>query len=148
MSKRSIIEIPPDAPPEVLNDQAASIIFEMPAPPSALARLRDDRAFQVLLALAFVFNLALLGYLAARFEVLPDPIPLHFDSAGFPDRIEAKSGIFGLPIIGTIIFGVNVALGLVTHQWQRAAALLIAASALLVQVLMWSAVLSIVGGIY
>lgn len=107
-----------------------------------------DRALQVLHALALLANLALFGYLALRFEVLPDPLPLHFDAAGLPDRIEAKTGVFGLPIIGFTVFALNTALGILAHRHERAATMLLAASALLVQVLMWVALVNIAGGLY
>jgi len=115
---------------------------------NALVLLWRDRALQVLHALALLANLALFGYLALRFEVLPDPLPLHFDAAGLPDRIEAKTGVFGLPIIGFTVFALNTALGILAHRHERAATMLLAASALLVQVLMWVALVNIAGGLY
>ena len=111
------------------------------------ALLLRDHALQILIALALVVNLALLGYLAIRFESLADNLPLHFDVSGLPDRIDAKSGIFGLPIIGLVVFVLNTALGMVVHRHQRAATLLLAASALVVQILMWLAAINISGGL-
>lgn len=110
--------------------------------------LRRDRTLQILLALTLLVNLALLGYLVIRYEALPDPLPLHFDASGLPDRIEAKSGIFALPAIGFIILVLNAALGIFAHRHERAATLLLTAGALLVQVLMWLAAISIAGGLF
>jgi hypothetical protein len=114
---------------------------------SAIDLLLHDRALQLLLAAALVVNLALFGYLAIRFEVLPDNLPLHFDVTGLPDRIEAKTSIFGLAIIGLIVFVANTGLGVLAHRRQRAAALLLAVSALLIQILMWFATINIIGGL-
>ena len=111
------------------------------------ALLWRDHALQILIALALVVNLALFGYLAIRFESLPDNLPLHFDVSGLPDRIDVKSGIFGLPIIGLVVFILNTGLGTITHRLQRAATLLLAVSALLVQILLWFAAINIIGGL-
>ncbi|MBI5303177.1 MAG: DUF1648 domain-containing protein [Chloroflexi bacterium] len=145
MSTRHPIAPPPDAPPESLTSFP---LIDAPITEDALTRLQSDHTLHVLLISAFVVNLVLLAYLALRFEVLPDPLPLHFDASGLPDRIEAKGGIFGLPIIGMIIFVSNAGLGVIVHRWQRAAALLLAGGASIAQILMWFAAISIVGGIY
>lgn len=116
--------------------------------PDALTLLWHDHALQVLLALTLLANLALLGYLALRFESLPDLLPLHFDASGLPDRIEAKTGIFALPVIGLMVFVLNTALGVLLHRRERAATNLLAASALLVQVLMGLAAINIAGGLF
>jgi uncharacterized membrane protein len=115
--------------------------------PSRVMLLARDRAAQILFALALLGNLALFAYLSARFDALPDPLPLHFDAAGLADRIEAKSGIFGLPIIGALVLGVNSALGLLAHRRERAATLFLLMGALIVQILLWLAVNSIIGGL-
>jgi uncharacterized membrane protein len=131
-------------PPETLGPVSP----ELPAQTeSAFDLLLHDHVLQILLAAALVVNLTLFGYLAIRFEVLPDNLPLHFDVTGLPDRIEAKTGIFGLAIIGLIVFVVNVVLGVLAHRRQPAAALLLAFSALLIQILMWFAAINIIGGI-
>jgi len=137
----SPIDIPP--PPEQLVPRTP-----LPAPEeSVFALLWRDHALQILIALALVVNLALFGYLAIRFESLPDNLPLHFDVSGLPDRIDVKSGIFGLPIIGLVVFILNTGLGTITHRLQRAATLLLAVSALLVQILLWFAAINIIGGL-
>ncbi len=114
---------------------------------SVFTLLLRDHVLQILLALALVVNLALFAYLALRFELLPDNLPLHFDVSGLPDRIDAKSGIFGLPIIGLVVFVLNTVFGTIVHRRQRAATLLLAVSALVVQVLMWVATINIIGGL-
>ena len=131
-------------PPETLGSTSP----ELPSPAaSAFDLLLHDHVLQLLLAAALAVNLAMFGYLAVRFDALPDNLPLHFDVSGLPDRIEAKTSIFGLAIIGLIVFVVNTALGVLAHRQQRAAALLLAVSALLIQILMWFAVINIIGGL-
>ncbi len=132
-------------PPEVL--APARAVDLTPQPPSLLSLLAHDRALQILLGLALAANLALFAYLAIRFDALPGLLPLHFDVSGLPDRIEAKTSIFGLPVIGLIVFFLNAILGALSHRQQRVATLLLAAGALLVQLLMWLAVTNIIGGL-
>ena len=69
------------------------------------------------------------------------------DAAGLADRIEAKSGIFGLPIIGLLVLALNFALGIPAHRRVRAATILLVTGALLAQILLWFAVSSIIGGL-
>jgi uncharacterized membrane protein len=110
---------------------------------SAIIALWRDRVFLFWLALALLANLALFGYLVLRFDNLPDPLPMHFDSAGLPDRIESKNGIFALPIIGITIFVLNLGLGVLIHRRERAITILLTVGALFVQVLMWLAIINL-----
>ncbi len=114
--------------------------------PSPVQLLLQDHALQILLALTLAMNLVLLIFLVVRYDALPDPLPLHFDATGLPDRIEPKSGILILPVISLIVMVSNALLGVLVHQKERAATLLLAAGALFVQVLMWLAVINIAGG--
>lgn len=97
------------------------------------------------MGLALLANGALWAYLWLRFDTLPDLLPLHFDSTGLADRIEAKSNIWGIPIIGAIVLVVNAVMGIALHQRERAATLLLLTGALLVQILLWLAVNGILG---
>ncbi len=135
--------LPPEAPESLVTP--ASALFSAPPAESRWNILRRDSALQILLGVALVFNLALFAYLALRFANLPDPLPLHFDATGLPDRIESKTGIFALPLIGLVVFVLNVALGIPLHRRERAATNLLTTGTLLVQILMWLATLNIVG---
>jgi uncharacterized membrane protein len=131
-------------PPETLG----SVTPKLPVETEGLFdHLLQDRVLQFLFAATLVVNLTLFSYLALRFDLLPDNLPLHFDVTGLPDRIEAKSSIFGLAIIGLIVFLMNTVLGVLAHRRQRAACMLLAASALLIQILIWVATLNIIGGL-
>ena len=128
-------------PPETLT-QAVE-----PRAPEAglLLRLRRDYAIQGLLVFALLANFALLGLLLVRYNSLPDPLPLHFDASGLPDRIEAKSAILALPEIGLIVIALNSLLGVMVYRRERAATVLLLVGALFVQVLMWLATLNAAG---
>jgi uncharacterized membrane protein len=114
---------------------------------SAIAALLRDHVFQSLFIVAFVISVVLFAYLLVRFDALPDPLPLHFDAFGQPDRIEAKNGIFALPTIGLSVLVINTILGLVMHLRERAAALMLILGALAVEILMWVAMLIMIGGL-
>ncbi len=142
-SKNSVPEL---EPPEVLTPEVGAGQIAG-AERGAVTLLWRDRTLQVSLILALLVNVALLVYLVVRFEALPDPLPLHFDRAGLPDRIEAKTGLFGLPVIGLFVLALNVVIGMLVHRRERAASMLLAASALVVQILMWLATINVVGGL-
>ena len=72
-------------------------------------------------------------------------MPLHFDASGTPDRIESKNSIFALPIIGITVFFLNTGLGLLLHNRERAATLMLTTGTLFVQILMWVAIINIAG---
>lgn len=133
----------PPPPPEVLAPRQET---RVPSAPARVALLARDHLWQVFFALAVLGNVTLFAYLWLRFDTLPDLIPLHFDSSGLADRIEAKSAIWGIPVIGSIVLMINTVAGLVLHSRERAATILLLVGALLVQVLLWLAVNSILGG--
>ncbi len=110
--------------------------------------LFDDRALLVLLAAALTLNFVLAAYLLLRFDSLPELLPLHFDTAGFPDRVDSKIGIFALPIIGFIVLLANACLAVLAHMRERAASKTLAAGALLLQFLMWFGAGNIIGGLF
>ncbi|MGD8626317.1 MAG: PH domain-containing protein [Anaerolineae bacterium] len=103
---------------------------------------RDQTAW-ILLGAAVVINLALFGYLSARFPGLDFQLPLHFNRLGRADRIGTKMELFALPIIGAIILGANLALGLILYRRERAGSYLLWGSAAAAQMLFWLATFSI-----
>ena len=94
--------------------------------------------------LCAAINLALLGYLSARFPGLDYLLPLHFSNLGQPDRIGTKMELFTLPIIGLIILGTNLILGLALYRSERAGSYVLWGAATAVQALFWLATFSIV----
>ena len=136
---------PPSLPPEAPESLTPISLPQPSLIVEAIDALWQDRALQILLAAVLIANLALFAYLLLRFDNLPDPLPLHFDSAGAPDRIESKTGIFALPVIGITVFFLNAGLGMLLHRRERAATIMLTIGALFVQTLMWIAVINITG---
>lgn len=111
-------------------------------------RLREDYVVLGLFVAALLVNIGLFGFLVLRYNSLPDPLALHFDAAGLPDRIEAKNGIVALPVIGLIVMVLNTVLGALAYRRERAATILLVIGALFVAVLMWLATINIAGGLF
>lgn len=103
-----------------------------------------DQTTWVLLGAALAINLGLFGYLAARYPGLDLRLPLHFNAEGVVDRIGTKTELFALPVIGLIIFGTNLALGLILYRRERAGSYLLWGAAAAAQALFWLATFSIV----
>lgn len=114
-----------------------------PARPSVISEVFRDYWLIAILIFAFLVNLGLATFLLIRFEGMNELVPLHFDAQGLPDRIESKNGIYGLPVIGFVILLGNAFLALLAHRRERAASLLLVASALMVEILLWLAALNI-----
>jgi hypothetical protein len=102
-----------------------------------------DQTAWMLLGAALFINLALFGYLSARFPGLDFQLPLHFNRLGQADRIGTKMELFALPIIGAIILGTNLALGLILYRRERAGTYLLWGAAAAAQALFWLATFSI-----
>ena len=62
----------------------------------------QDRLSLALLAIGCLAAVALVGLLCFWFPRLPYEVPLHFDAAGNPDRLEVRSEIFIIPLIGLL----------------------------------------------
>lgn len=98
---------------------------------------RDKLAWGLVGASALAL-LLLFGFLAWRFPDLPAKLPLHYDLAGQPDRMEERVLIFSLPLIGLLTLLANSSLGGVLYRRkEQFAAYLLWAGALLVQVVLW-----------
>ena len=107
----------------------------------------QDRWGQALLIGAALAVVALFGFLSARYPSLPRLLPLHFDAAGAPDRLGPRGQIFFIPVIGLVVLVVNGALGGLLYRRERVAAYLLWGGCGLVQVLLWAAVLGILGAL-
>lgn len=101
----------------------------------------------ILIGIGFLAVLALFGFLCARFPSLPRLLPLHFDSAGDPDRLGSRGQIFFLPLIGLIVLLVNGGIGVVLYRRERVGAYLLWAGASLVVIFLWTAVMGILGAV-
>ena len=105
----------------------------------------QNRAGMALLAVGLLAVLALIGLLCFQFPALPRRVPLHFDAAGNPDRLGLRGQIFILPLIGLLVLLLNGALGWLAYRRERVAAYLLWGGAVLVQVLVWTAAIGILG---
>jgi len=103
----------------------------------------QDRVGLALVGSSLVAVLALVALLAFRFPSLPRMIPLHFSSAGAPDRIGVRGNIFIIPLIGLLAAVANGMLGWWANRRDRVASYLLWGGALLVQVLVWGAAVGI-----
>jgi len=109
--------------------------------------LRDalrDRYFWAMLIVALLLNLGLFAFLFVLLPQLPPLVPLHFDSARAPDRIEANFAIFTLPQIGLVIIGLNFALGAAAYRRETLVSYLLNGVAIGAQFLLWFAAIDIV----
>jgi hypothetical protein len=104
-----------------------------------------DRLGLALLAAGFLTVLALTGLLCFRFPALPRLVPLHFDAMGNPDRLGLQAQIFILPLIGLLTLLLNGALGRLVYRRERTASYLLWSGAILIQVLVWTAAIGILG---
>jgi hypothetical protein len=105
-------------------------------PPLWTWPLWRDRAALALIGAGLLGVLLMFGALCFRYPILSSDLPLHFDVAGLPDRIEPKSGLFVLPLIGLIAWGFNLIAGVwLYRRVQQGAAYLLWGGAVVVQII-------------
>lgn len=107
------------------------------------AALRD-RYLWAMLIVAVVVNLGLFAFLFIQFNQLPPFLPLHFGTAGDPDRIEPRGQIYSLPQIGLITVLGNFVLGALIYRREPLASYLLSGAAIVMQFLLWAAAIQIV----
>jgi hypothetical protein len=93
---------------------------------------------------AALANGSLFAYLSLRYPYLPEIVPL-LSEAGEVHLLGTKAELYELPVIGLTVLVVNTALGFVLHRWERPATYALGAVAVLVQGLVWMAVLGLTG---
>ena len=104
-----------------------------------------DRLAGELALLGLVLNLALFGYLAARYPGLPPRLTLSYDLQGMADRIGGRSELLALPALGLAMLVVNAALAVWLHRKERVLALLLLSNGPVVQALLWLAAVRLAG---
>ncbi len=107
--------------------------------------LVEDRVGLLFLSLALALNVAMILYLLAQYDQLPQSLVLHWNANGLPDRIGTRRDLWLLPVIMTIVTVANVGLAWLAETFDRFAARLLLAGTGMVQVVAWVALLSIVG---
>lgn len=104
-----------------------------------------DRLVAWLFLSGLLLNLALFGYLSARYPQLSPRMILSFDPRGLGERIGARWELFLLPAGGLGILLLNGALAAWVHRQGRVLSLLLLGNVSLVQVLVWLTTLRLVG---
>lgn len=104
-----------------------------------------DRMAWTLIGLSLLANLALQGYLTSIFDRLPAMLSFHFDLLGQADRIANRSEILHLPQVALLMLALDLVLGFIVYRRQQLAAYLVWGGGLVLQWLVWGAVLTIAG---
>jgi hypothetical protein len=105
----------------------------------------QDRPAWVLVGLGLLANLALHIYISLVFDQLPAMLSFHFDALGQADRIAGRIEILRLPQMALLMLVLDLGLGFVLYRQQHIAAYLIWGGGLVLQLLVWGAVLTIIG---
>lgn len=93
--------------------------------------------------LTVVSLLVMVGYVFARYPDLPDVVQISYPDFGGVVRIGDKSELLRIAYVGLGIAGINLALGVVLHAYERATGLwLMASGGILQLVLLGAAVLA------
>jgi hypothetical protein len=104
-----------------------------------------DRLAWALVGLGLLANLALRGYLAFVYDLLPAALAFHFDVLGQVDRTASRAEILRLPQVALLMLAIDLALGFAVYRRERVAAYLVWAGGLILQLLVGGAVFTIVG---
>jgi len=109
---------------------------ELRRPPLWTWSLWRDWAAMFLIGAGLLGLLVMFGVLCVRFPGLSLDLPLHFDVNGIPDRIAPKAGLFALPVIGLLAWGLNLVIGVwMYRRVQQQGAYLVWGGALGVQLI-------------
>lgn len=68
---------------------------------------------------AILGGVLLLALAFWRYPNLPAEIPMHFDALGRPDRMALPDQVFYLPLIGSVVTVINVAVAIVLYRRER-----------------------------
>jgi hypothetical protein len=104
-----------------------------------------DRLALALLGAGTLALAGLTGLVCFRFPALPRLMPLHFGASGSPDRLGPRGEVFLIPLIGLLTLLTNGAFGSLLYRRDRVASYLLWGGATLVQLLVWTATLSVLG---
>ena len=121
---------------KVQESEAEPPIGEQEVPTGRRPSLLRDPSLPLLLAASLALVGISLAYVWVKWDGLPDTIPLHFAADGAPDLVGPREDIFKVPAIGAAILIANLGLGLAVYARERAAARLLWAASVVVQLLM------------
>jgi hypothetical protein len=97
-----------------------------------------------LAAMGALANAGLFAYIALRYPNLPGIVPL-LSEAGQVTLLGHKEELWELPAIGLTVLLANTILGFALHRWERVVTYCLGAMAILVQVIIWSAAIKVMG---
>jgi hypothetical protein len=111
--------------------------------PAAIRRadFAHDRTALLFLGVSAVSAAAMAAVMATRLDGVAAVIPVHLDAAGQPDRWGPRRSLWALPLLAIMIPLVNAALGSIGAGIDHFARRFLLATALLVQLLAWVAVI-------
>lgn len=154
VTARGCYGISPREPQRFLDELASYLATEPPRRvpqrtlllPIAAHPLWRDRWFWLTMGAALVANVALFGLVSSRYGVLPDRFPIYLTPQREAYRIIARTEIYFVPAIGSLLLVLNGALGALLHRRERLGAYLMAAMSVVLQVPLWAAVSGMLGG--
>ncbi len=120
---------------DVLQESVRPAFFDWP--------LWSDRLARGLALGATILCAALFAFVSLKYPDLPARIPLHFDAGGIADRFGGPPEVFILPLIGLLALAVNTIIAVPLYIRERVPAYTLWGGALLVQVLVWVAAVTL-----
>lgn len=120
---------------DVLQESVRPAFFDWP--------LWGDRLARGLAFGAGALCAGLFAFVCFKYPELPLRIPLHFDATGLADRFGGPVSAFILPAIGLLALGFNTGAAVPLYIRERMPAYLLWGGALLVQILLWVAAVTL-----
>jgi Bacterial PH domain/Protein of unknown function (DUF1648) len=117
-----------------LSDEHPDLEDDPPALQILPPTLRD-LTLPVALAAALAIVLVSVVYIWARWEALPEVIPIHFAADGTPDGFGPKDDVYKILGIGVAVLIANTGLGLAIYARERALARMLWTTGVVVQFL-------------
>lgn len=106
-----------------------------PSPPPTLPPMLRDLTLPVGLLASLAIIVLSVVYIWAKWDGLPDVIPIHFAADGTPNVFGPKDDVYKILGIGVAILVANVGLGLALYARERALARMLWTTAVVVQLL-------------
>jgi hypothetical protein len=104
-----------------------------------------DRLAWIVMGLSLLANVGMHAYLTLVFDRLPPMLSFHFDIFGQVDRIASRVELLRFPRVAFLMLVLDLGLGFLLYRRQRLAAYLLWAGGLVLQLLVWGAVLTVIG---
>lgn len=106
-----------------------------------LSDLFADRMIPILLAGGAVGVMLMVALLSSQLDGLAEAIVIHLDAAGVPDRWGPPEVLWRLPLMATMVILLNLVIAWAVSPLDRFAARFMLAASLIVQLIVWVAVL-------